>query len=73
MYGKKPTKIYRDNQRSLDLLTNPVFHARTKHIQVCYHAIQDFVEAGEIETTYTPTNEMLADGFMKPLDRVKFG
>ena len=64
--------IYEDNQGSLDLITNPVFYAQTKHIQVYYYTIRDFVKAGEIEIAYTPMNKMLADRFIKPLDQVKF-
>ena len=40
--------------------------------QVRYHAIRDFVEQGEIQLQYIPTDAMLADGLTKALDRVKF-
>ena len=72
VYKKKATTIFGDNKGSLELTANPVFHSRTKHIQVRYHAIRDFVEQGEIELQYIPTNTMLADGLTKALDRVKF-
>ncbi len=72
VYGKKMTTIYGDNKGSLDLTANPVFHSRTKHIQVRYHAIRDYVERGEIRLQYIQTDEMLADGLTKALDRVKF-
>jgi transposase InsO family protein len=72
VYKKKATTIFGDNKGSLELTANPVFHSRTKHIQVRYHAIRDFVEQGEIELQYIPTDAMLADGLTKALDRVKF-
>jgi len=72
VYGKETTTIYGDNKGSLDLTANPVFHSRTKHIQVRYHAIRDYVERGEIRLQYIQTDEMLADGLTKALDRVKF-
>jgi hypothetical protein len=72
VYGKEMTTIYGDNKGSLDLTANPVFHSRTKHIQVRYHAIRDYVERGEIRLQYIQTDEMLADGLTKALDRVKF-
>ena len=56
----------------MKLIVNLVFHSRIKYIQVQYHAIRDFVEQGEIELQYIPTNAMLADGLTKALDRVKF-
>ena len=72
VYRKEKTTIYGDNKGSLELTANPVFHSRTKHIQIRYHAIRDYVENGEIELRYIPTNDMLADGLTKALDRVKF-
>ena len=32
-----PTTIYYDNLRNIQLAKNPIFHARTKHIEVHYH------------------------------------
>jgi len=45
---------------------------RTRHINVRYHFIRDFIESGIITPHYTPTSDMLADGFTKALDRLKF-
>jgi hypothetical protein len=40
---------------------------RSKHIRVRYHAIRDFIEDGDIQTTYVPTAQMVADGLTKAL------
>ena len=61
-----------DNQRSIALAHNPVFHARTKHIGIQHHYIRDEVAEGSIELTYVPTDKMVADGLTKPLTHVKF-
>lgn len=61
-----------DNQGSLALAHNPVFHARTKHIDIQHHYIRDEVAAKRIELTYVPTEEMIADGLTKPLIHAKF-
>lgn len=61
-----------DNQGSLALAYNPVFHARTKHIDIQHHYIRDEVAAKRIELTYIPTGEMIADGLTKPLTHAKF-
>jgi hypothetical protein len=37
--GSDPTMIYCDNLSSIQLTKNPVFHARTKHIEVHYHFV----------------------------------
>jgi hypothetical protein len=44
-----PTVIYSDNLRSIQLAKNPVFHARTKHIEVHYHFVRERVLSGEVE------------------------
>ena len=38
-----PTRLYYDNKSSIYLARNPVFHARTKHIDVHYHFIRERV------------------------------
>jgi hypothetical protein len=62
-----PTVIYCDNLSSIQLAKNPVFHARTKHIQVHYHFDRERVLAGEVELTHVPTNRQIADIFTKAL------
>lgn len=61
-----------DNQGSIALAHNPVFHARTKHIDIQHHCIRDEVAEGRIELTYVLTDKMVADGLTKPLTHVKF-
>lgn len=61
-----------DNQGSIALAHNPVFHARTKHIDIQHHYIRDEVAEGRIELTYVPTDKTVADGLTKPLTHVKF-
>ena len=43
-----PTTIYCDNLSNIQLAKNPVFHARTKHIEVHYHFVRKCV-SGEVE------------------------
>jgi len=63
--GKEPTQLGIDNQGALALASNPVNHFRSKHINVRYHAIRDFIEQGEIKAVYVPTDQMVADGLTK--------
>ena len=44
-----PKTIYYDNLNSIQLTKNPVFHARTKHIEVHYHFVRECVLSGEVE------------------------
>ena len=48
------------------------FHARTKHIDLRHHFIREVVEEEKIKVTYIPTEENIADIFMKALARVKY-
>ena len=44
-----PTTIYCDNLNNIQLAKNPVFHARTKHIEVHYHFVRERVLSSEVE------------------------
>lgn len=61
-----------DNQGSIALAHNPVYHARTKHIDIQHHCIRDELTAGRINLQYIPTSEMVADGLTKALTHAKF-
>jgi hypothetical protein len=66
------TVIYCDNQSCLKLTENPVFHDRSKHIEMKYHFIRDLVQKGAIKLQYIRTEEQIADILTKPLSFGKF-
>ena len=66
------TCIYCDNQSCVKLSENPVFHDKSKNIEIKYHYIRDMVERGAEKLQYVATDEHIADVLTKPLDRVKF-
>jgi len=61
------TKLFEDNQAAIKLSNNPAFHSRTKHIDLRYHIIREYVAEGRVELEYVPTEDMLADMLTKPL------
>ena len=63
--------IYCDNLSSIQLARNPVFHARTKHIEVHYHFIREHVLAVDINLVYIGIEEQVADIFTKALGAAK--
>lgn len=65
-----PTIIYKDNQSAIKLTDNPVNHSKTKHIAVCYHAIQKHIVNSKIQLEYLPTDWMIADGLTKATNHV---
>ena len=51
---------------------NPVFHDKSKHIEIKYHYIRDMVQRGAVKLQYVVTDNQIADVLRKPLSRVKF-
>ena len=66
-----PIGIWCDNQSCIKLLENPMFHDKSKHIEVRYHYIRDIVEKGVVKLQYLATDEQVADVLTKPLSKVK--
>jgi hypothetical protein len=48
MQHTEPTPLFFDNQGILKLTRNPVFHKRTKYVEIHCHFIRQFVEDGSI-------------------------
>ena len=41
---RKPIKVYCENQSTISMTKNPVFHSRSKHIDIHHHFIREIVE-----------------------------
>lgn len=67
-----PVTLYIDNRSAVDLARNPVFHGRSKHIDLRYHFIRDCVEKGLIVIKHVSTGEQRADILTKALAAAKF-
>jgi hypothetical protein len=67
----EPTKVYQDNQGCIALSSNPIYHKRTKHIDIRFHYIRERVENGDVVLVHVPTERQLADLLTKPLPRVR--
>ena len=67
-----PTTIFCDNQSSIKLTKNPVYHVRSKHIEVHHHFVRDLMESEVIKLHFTGTEDQVANIFTKSLSTVKF-
>ena len=54
-----------DNQSSMKIAQNPIFHKRSKHIAIRYHFIREKVESGEMKLQFVRTKAMAADELTK--------
>ncbi|KAK9709311.1 hypothetical protein QE152_g26707 [Popillia japonica] len=72
LYGDVGTVVlHSDNQGAGKLTENPVYHNRTKHIDVKYHFIRELHEKKELIVEYCPTENMVADLLTKGLPKSK--
>ncbi|KAD2393896.1 hypothetical protein E3N88_40873 [Mikania micrantha] len=71
LVNHSPT-LWCDNLGATYLSANPVFHARTKHVEVDYHFVRKQVTQGKLNVKFITTNDQIADVFTKPLSSQRF-
>jgi hypothetical protein len=64
--------LWCDNISALALASNPVYHARTKHIEIDYHFVREKVLNRDILIKFISTHDQLADIFTKSLSSARF-
>ena len=66
------TTIYCDNDAAIQIVKNPVFHSKTKHIDIKVHFIRDCFDKGLIKLEQIDTDANVADLFTKPVSSSRF-
>lgn len=69
---KMETTIMCDNSSAIQLSKNPVFHGKSKHIEVRFHYLRDLVSQGIVKMSHCSTENQAADIFTKPLKLEQF-
>jgi hypothetical protein len=66
------TTVYTDSKSAMELAKNPVYRARSKHIDIQYHYVREKVQNNATKLIWTPTDEQLADGLTKAISNEKW-
>jgi hypothetical protein len=69
---EEATKIYCDNNSTIALSKNSLFHKMSKHIDTMYHFISELINNGEIFLEHYRSEEQFADIFTESLGKESF-
>jgi len=65
----QPTNLITDNETAISFSTNPIFHSRSKHIDIRHHFVRELIATDQIKIFHCASDDNLADIFTKPLNR----
>lgn len=68
----RPPTLWCDNIGATYLSANPIFHRRSKHVEVDYHFVRERVSTRKIDIRVISTKDQIADIMTKPLPVTSF-
>jgi len=64
--------VYCDNTSAINLSKNLIQHSKSKHIEIRYYFLCDYVQKGGFDIKFVDTNHQWVDIFTKPLSEERF-
>ncbi|KAL0328273.1 UNVERIFIED_CONTAM: hypothetical protein Scaly_2259900 [Sesamum calycinum] len=64
--------LHCDNQTTLHIMVNLIFHQRTKHLDIDFHIVHNCYKDGFIDPVFLRNKDQLADLFTKTLSGALF-
>ncbi|XP_020695417.1 uncharacterized protein LOC110108902 [Dendrobium catenatum] len=68
----QPVDVYCDNTSTIALANNPIFHGRTKHIEIDQRFVREHIQNNVIRLLPISTTDQIADILTKPLTTPRF-
>ena len=66
------TKVFVDNQATISIVNDPVFHGKTKHFKIKLYFLREVQKEGDIQLVYCNTESQNADILTKALPKIRF-